>query len=61
MNQTEIMALAQDTVDIVLEDMPKGLTPEEEAIYLTNAGRIMGRSCMIMQEMVAVKPKATQH
>lgn len=61
MNQTDVMQLAEDTVNVVIEEMPKDLTPDEEKVYLTNAGRIMGRSCMIIQEMVNAKAPTVLH
>ena len=59
MSQAELEQMAQETVQMVLDDMPNALTAEQELIFLTNAGRVMGKACIIMQEMVRDKPKAT--
>ena len=59
MNQTELLENATETVNQVVESMPKDLTPEEERVYLLNTGRSLGRACMIIQEMLATKKNIT--
>jgi len=58
-SQAEVTEIATETVNQIVEDMPKDLAPEQEREYLYNCGQALGRACMIIQEMIAVKPAAT--
>jgi len=57
-SQTEVLEIATETVNQIVEDIPKDLTPEQEREYLYNCGQALGRACMIIQEMIAAKPAA---
>lgn len=62
MTHAEVMAVAQETVNSVIEQMPVGLTPGEERAYLLNTSRALGKACMVIAQMIKDKPaEAIRH